>query len=675
MLLDATTRHVEISEPAGGGEVIRATIKATAHNFKSLSIGLYTDGPRAVVRELVCNAIDAHVMSGKPDVPVEVWLPTEFCPDYRVKDVGLGMSPEFMRTKFLAFGESGGKDRDPNAIGGLGYGSKSPFSVTDQFNLVSTYEGVRSAYVVYLDGEGIPSLRCLDTAPSNEPNGVEISFPVKPEAIPAFHTTARDVLQHFDPLPIVHGFPQNEPLTPPAYMARGSNWAAHKTAGGLRILMGGVCYTAALTYSQKIATGYVDLIDFGLDLFMPIGAVPIAVSRETVRITDVTPITEAMANVEVELAEKLRTAFDHCETLWEATLALQKEAALGNNRGGLLAKHARWKGETLHTAGVSTFAKSWALLEGNRESRTRRGALKPATKRLRWDGGSFHLSPLRTNVVVVWDEPKWSKAKFDYWVQGESRLDHIWVIRDELPAELEGCDVAYASEMAEPPKKVRAGAGVRRAVRTIDQTPAAVYEYDFKVETAWMRPLCDYDDLSDCCFVTYSAEGVNKRQQNKLGLDLDQLVKLPFVASGRVLVCHVSHAKRFGKLMPTLVQKAEAGFDAVMAKRGKEIANLLYVYRFAKQHRVLAKCAVGTEKFNPRTNYGKIIAGIRRHAPQLREEQELLMRLPRVDGVAPKGFDPHALLEAAHDSEPLARRFIGLASGDITDAKIISKLL
>ena len=46
------------------GETKTFTIAASAKAFKVLSSNIYKNKIRAVVRELVCNAVDAHVLNG-----------------------------------------------------------------------------------------------------------------------------------------------------------------------------------------------------------------------------------------------------------------------------------------------------------------------------------------------------------------------------------------------------------------------------------------------------------------------------------------------------------------------------------------------------------------------------------------------------------------------------------
>ena len=60
----------------GIGKTHTFRIMADKDSFLALSSKLYSDPVRAVIRELGCNAYDAHVAVGKKDVPFEVFLPT-----------------------------------------------------------------------------------------------------------------------------------------------------------------------------------------------------------------------------------------------------------------------------------------------------------------------------------------------------------------------------------------------------------------------------------------------------------------------------------------------------------------------------------------------------------------------------------------------------------------------
>ena len=93
--------HTESKTVTRGGIQSESTftIKTTAKAFDILSSGLYTDPITAIIRELSCNAYDAHVAAGKPDIPFEIHIPTRLEPYFSVKDDGIGLSDEDIQGK------------------------------------------------------------------------------------------------------------------------------------------------------------------------------------------------------------------------------------------------------------------------------------------------------------------------------------------------------------------------------------------------------------------------------------------------------------------------------------------------------------------------------------------------------------------------------------------------
>src|SRR5271156_6461407 len=116
-------------------------IKTTAKAFDILSSGLYTDRVLAVVRELSCNAYDAHVAANNLE-PFEIHVPNSLEPWFHVKDFGTGLSDEDVMNLYSTYFESTKTDSN-DFIGALGLGSKSPFSYTKAFEVISRFEHVR----------------------------------------------------------------------------------------------------------------------------------------------------------------------------------------------------------------------------------------------------------------------------------------------------------------------------------------------------------------------------------------------------------------------------------------------------------------------------------------------------------------------------------------------------
>ena len=126
-------------------------IKASPLAFAIMSSNLYSDKIKAIVRELSCNARDAHVAAGKEDVPFDIHLPTYADPTFYIKDYGTGLSKEqiagdhdehgnFVPGLYQTFFDAP-KDKTNDMIGCLGLGSKTPFAYARQFTVESRYNG------------------------------------------------------------------------------------------------------------------------------------------------------------------------------------------------------------------------------------------------------------------------------------------------------------------------------------------------------------------------------------------------------------------------------------------------------------------------------------------------------------------------------------------------------
>lgn len=215
--------------------------------FMLMSDGLYKDGIRAAIREIACNARDAHTMVGKDDVPIEVKLPNAIDPVFYVRDFGPGLGTKAMETVYNVYFKST-KSSDNRQTGGFGLGAKSPFAYTDNFMVVSRHEGEQFTYTAYKDDEGFPRFARIATEPcSPEDSGITVSFPVKPEDFSRFQEIAIDVLREFDVLPNLLGATV-EFEAPPVAVTVGKTLSVRKTGTvhGLYLRMANVVYPVLL---------------------------------------------------------------------------------------------------------------------------------------------------------------------------------------------------------------------------------------------------------------------------------------------------------------------------------------------------------------------------------------------------------------------------------------------
>jgi len=126
--------------------------------FRILSKSYYSRKIDSIVRELVSNCFDSHIEAGvKEPVIIERHYDIEN-DNYNIifKDVGVGMNPERMYKIFNQWFTST-KRGSNDYIGAFGLGSKSPFSYTDSFNIITVHDGLKYDYE-YVLGDSLPEL-------------------------------------------------------------------------------------------------------------------------------------------------------------------------------------------------------------------------------------------------------------------------------------------------------------------------------------------------------------------------------------------------------------------------------------------------------------------------------------------------------------------------------------
>lgn len=179
------------------------TIQQSSKMFRLLSDSLYSDKVQAVIRELSCNAVDAHIAAGNKN-PFKVTLPTQANPSFTVRDFGTGLSQEDMEELYTTYGASNKNDSN-DFIGCLGLGSKSPFAYSNSFSTTSYHNGKKLSYIAAMNSEGVPSLNLIDITDTSEPNGLEISFAVKQYDFSEFSNKSKRIFHYFKMKPIIEG--------------------------------------------------------------------------------------------------------------------------------------------------------------------------------------------------------------------------------------------------------------------------------------------------------------------------------------------------------------------------------------------------------------------------------------------------------------------------------------
>ena len=180
------------------------TIAATAHAFKILSSTLYKDKQGAVLRELGCNAYDAHTDNGNPEEPFYVCLPTTMNPTFKIRDFGTGIDKDEFNILYSSYFIST-KQSSNDYTGAFGIGKCSFYACTDQCSIINYRNGKKYVYSAYIGDDNTPQMTLMFEEDTTERNGLEITFNVKNEDISSFQTKASEIFRYFKTVPDVRG--------------------------------------------------------------------------------------------------------------------------------------------------------------------------------------------------------------------------------------------------------------------------------------------------------------------------------------------------------------------------------------------------------------------------------------------------------------------------------------
>ena len=303
------TAAVDEIERIGVGVDQAFTINFDAKMARILADGLYSDKVQSVIRELSCNAWDSHVMAGKANTPFTVHFPTTLEPWFSVQDFGTGLSHQQVLDIYTRYGAST-KTNSNEVIGQLGLGSKSPFALTNAFDVTTRQDGVENHYSMYRNEHGMPSVAHLGDNPTSEANGVTVRVPVRAEQRREFMDKAREVYKWFPLKPVVQGLDKLDIETfDNAY--EGTSWRIlrRKPNTGYRshvmrptALMGMVAYPLDQNNIHSLRDDQKAMLMLPLVLDFEIGELEVAANREALGYDDRT-IESIKAKLDVLLTE------------------------------------------------------------------------------------------------------------------------------------------------------------------------------------------------------------------------------------------------------------------------------------------------------------------------------------------------------------------------------------
>jgi len=311
------------------GQVGEFRIRNSAKAFSILSSGLYANKIRAIIREYSCNAVDSHTEANKIDTPFDVHLPNTLEPWFSVRDYGVGLDEQQVRDIFTTYFEST-KTATDELIGGLGLGSKSAFSYTDNFTIVAVKGGIKRVYTAFINEQGVPSIAPMGEEISDEPNGVEIRFAVEDSwDFRKFQEEARHVYKHFKLRPVVSGGIGDFTFIDPEYADRDIIPGVHASERGYGhsyAIMGNIEYPLDVPGNMDLGeVGH--LLRCGLTIEFAIGELDIQASREGLSYI---PETVAAIKAKLEalngvLTDRIAEEVDAVSNAWEKAYVLSKK--------------------------------------------------------------------------------------------------------------------------------------------------------------------------------------------------------------------------------------------------------------------------------------------------------------------------------------------------------------
>lgn len=334
MILDQVQNDVVISGPV---KTSSFKIQASAKAFDILSSNIYTHKVRAVIREISCNAHDAHVASGNTN-PFDVHLPTPIEPWFSVRDYGKGLNDEEVREIFTTYFFST-KTNSNDFVGALGLGSKSPFCLVDSFNVTSYNGGLKSCYVCFRGANGEPQISLLSQNPSDQPSGLEVNVAVSSGDINEFHGEAIEIYQYFECLPNINIGSVLEGITNDQnrYTVKTKNYAFSNKYGDLRAVMGNVCYNIPRKYLGNL---YLDgFIRFNIgELSFDPGRENLSMDNKTIE-----SISKRIEGLKTIIVDDILSEIEQQPTIFKKRLVATNYRAGGSSVYGMISTSTRNK--------------------------------------------------------------------------------------------------------------------------------------------------------------------------------------------------------------------------------------------------------------------------------------------------------------------------------------------
>ena len=446
---------------------------------------LYNDKIAAPIRELATNAWDAHVMAGTTDKVPVVTLPSSKKCEYSIRDFGTGLSKDDMENMYQTYGHST-KNHSNDFNGCMGIGSKSPFAYTRSFTTTSYQNGMKYVYINAKDEHNMPNLQLFFEGPTDEPNGLEVSFAVERGDISSFASKAKEILQWFPQKFEVKGGDYIYKWEWPKYThkMKGDNWRIRGDSSKSVAIMGYIQYPIeSKHFTEKKATSatddvswythgshddptdYVQLLNLGLEMDFGIGEIEMSASREGLQYTPAT-INHIKRRLDVilkEIKDKVASHLLTAECMWDAEIVYNElvNGTLAGIKTLINVTKPEWNGKRLGGERINqTNIELYGITSRSFHRSNPRGGVLASPK---MEANYHYIAPSTKNRLYVADMDRGNDVVVK-WAMRDDQRCRAYVYRcPDMTALTHLIDtlgitnkhLIYTSTLEKPPKEVR----------------------------------------------------------------------------------------------------------------------------------------------------------------------------------------------------------------------------
>jgi len=172
--------------------------KSMGFVFDIMFSQMYRDPIGSIIREITSNCFDSHIEAGVNDAVVITIDEDDGGGFISFKDVGIGISPDRMRSVYAKPATSTKRDSN-DFIGYWGLGSKSPLAYVEEgFEVITVSEGMKYEYMVH-KGTSAPQITLITSEETTEHNGTIVKIYFKRNSDKAeFDKKLESQLRYFD---------------------------------------------------------------------------------------------------------------------------------------------------------------------------------------------------------------------------------------------------------------------------------------------------------------------------------------------------------------------------------------------------------------------------------------------------------------------------------------------